>query len=123
MPFLLNLSTCSEIFCPNHCFRTLICCPIAGNYSNIREYRFHGKYVAKKFSQNTFLVSDSIFKVAANQRDTVWKRKNHLEAPEQVTRVVYLHLVLFRMHEGHTGTDKEFHTITDDTRTRPQSEI
>ena len=48
------------------------------------QYRSHGKFVAKKFIRNTFLVSDFIFKVESNQRCIEWKRKPNLESPEQV---------------------------------------
>ena len=121
--FIKSLQLVVKYFAPIIASWTLTCCPIAWNCSNIRRYRFLGKYVTKKFSRNTFLVSDCIFKVESNQRYIVWKRKNHLEAPEKVICVVYLHLFLFRMHERDTGIEKEFGTITDDTRTRPKSEI
>ena len=72
---------------------TLISHPIVGNHSGIGKYGFHAKYVAKKFSRNTFLVSERFFKVAANQRHIEWKRSRRL------LMLFYLHIILFSMHE------------------------
>ena len=89
---------------------TLICCPIPGNHSNIRKNLFHGKYVTKMFSQITFSVSKRIFKVAANQRYIVWKMMKYLKATRQVTRVVWLNVILFRIYEKDAATENEFGT-------------
>ena len=71
------------------------------------------------FNWNNFLVSECIFKIAANQRYIIWKRNF-----EQVTRVVYLHVILFRMLEKDTDTEKKkWNCITNHSRVRPNSEI
>ena len=58
------------------------------------------------FYQSTFLVSENFFKVAADHRHFVWKRKKSLKTPEQIISVVYVHVILFRMHERDTATEK-----------------
>ena len=35
------------------------------------------------------------------------RERNRLKTPEQVTRVIYLHVILFRMRERYTATEKK----------------
>ena len=88
---------------------TLLCCPIIGNHSNIRKYRFHARYAAKKFSQNTFLVSKYTFKVAANQRYILWKWKKSPKNFWADCWYFYIHLTLFRMRKR--ASEWKFNTI------------
>ena len=37
--------------------------------------------------------------------------RSRLKTPEKVTCVVYLHVILFGMHEKNTATEKEFDTV------------
>ena len=62
------------------------------------------------FSRTNFSVRERVFRVAANQRYIVGRGLNILKTAEQVTRVVYLHVILFRIHEKDTATKKEFGT-------------
>ena len=85
--------------------------PYYGSHSDIGKYRFHAKYVAKKFSRNLVLVSECIFKIAADQRHNIYGReRNCLKTLEQVTRVVYLRVALSRMYERDPITEKKFGT-------------
>ena len=36
------------------------------------------------------------------------REKNQLKRPEQITSIVYFHVILFRMHERDTAREKEF---------------
>ena len=44
-------------------------------------------------------------------RYIVCTRKKSLKYPEQITRLAYLHIVVFRMHERDTDTEKELDTV------------
>lgn len=37
--------------------------------------------------------------------------KNRWKTPEYITSIVYLHVVLFRIHERYAATEKEFDTV------------
>ena len=39
------------------------------------------------------------------------RERNSLKTPEQVTLLVYLHVILFRMHERDTATELEFRSV------------
>ena len=39
------------------------------------------------------------------------RKRNHSKTPEQITSFVYLHVILFRMHEKDTATETEFNTV------------
>lgn len=39
------------------------------------------------------------------------RERNHLKTPEQVTRVLYLHVISFKMHERDTATGKQLDTL------------
>lgn len=83
---------------------TLTWCPFVGNHSDTRKHRFHAKYIAKKFSRNTFLVIKYIFKIAANQRNILYgKERNHLK--NRYSSVFYFHVVLFKMRERDIVTE------------------
>ena len=53
------------------------------------------------------------------------REKNWLKTPEQITSVIFLHVMLFRMHETDTATEKELdnYCITGDARARPNPAI
>lgn len=44
-------------------------------------------------------------------RNIVRKRKKSYKNSSAEPRIVYLHVILFRIHEGGTGAEKEFDTI------------
>ena len=39
------------------------------------------------------------------------RERNRLKSPEQITSVVYAHVILLRMYARDTATDKEFDTV------------
>ena len=47
-----------------------------------------------------------------SKSDILYTRERYrYKALEQITSVVYLHVILFRIHEKDTATDKEFNTV------------
>lgn len=52
------------------------------------------------------------------------REKSQLKRPEQITSIVYFHVILFRMHERDTAREKEFDSpLPNDTRVPLNSKI
>ena len=105
-PFLLKPLPFCEIFCTYHCS----CCPIVGNYLNVKKHRFHTEYIKIQLRRNTFLVSECIFKVAPSQRYVVWIKKP-CEKPVNPVLFIFMLFILFRMHDRDTAAEKELYCI------------
>ena len=100
-----------KYFALNSASRTFICFLTVGNHSDIRKYRFHAKYVVKTFRWNTFLISECILKLQQIKDTFYGRERNSLKTPEQVTLLVYVHAILFRMHDRDTATELEFRSV------------
>lgn len=70
-------------------------------------------------SQNNLVETPYIVKIYCME-----EKKNQLKRPEQITSIVYFHVILFRIHERDTAREKEFDgALTNDTRVPLNSKI
>ena len=54
---------------------------------------------------------NSFLKLQQNRDILYGRERNCLKTPEQLTCVVYLHVILVRMHERDAAAEKEYNTV------------
>ena len=94
-------------------FIPYVALPIVGKLSGIRRDRFYATHATKKNSVETpFYYVKAFLKLQQIIHILYEKEKNCLNIRELITSVVYLHIILFSMHERDKATEKETETVS-----------
>ena len=105
--FYENSLFCCEVFSTNWCFLNFGMSHYCWKPFRYQELSSACEICSKKFNWNTFQYVNVLLKLQQTRDILYGRERNHCKNPEQITSVVYLHVVLLGMNEIETATEKD----------------